>query len=114
MNTNNIKDFTERLEKMLLFQLTLNIKSGKLTPTDAQKITLEYLSLKPKSKEEILQGLINIGYKYDVVQPVIAKFSEEFDEEFKDQVLSKMHEKMGQGDIDSAIKAGKQKGPVHA
>lgn len=110
MEENSLRDFQERLEKMLLFQLTLNLKSGKLTAQDAQKIAQTYLDLKPNSKEEILQGLINIGHSYDVVQPVIAQFSEEFDEEFKNEVLSKMHEKMGQGDIDSAIEAGKQKG----
>lgn len=108
---NLLKDFKEKMEYDLLFQLTLNIKAGKLSLEEAQIIAKEYINLKPTSKETLLQGLIDIGCKHDVVQAVIAKFSEEFDQEFKDEVLSKMKDKMNSGDIEEAIKIGNiQKG----
>lgn len=110
----SFKDFQNRLEHMLLFQLTLNIKNGKLDPSDAQKIAQEYLQITAKTKEELLQGVINMGYTYTVIQPVIAKFSEEYDEEFRNDVLSHMKSKLQTGDMDGAIEEGKKTGGVHA
>lgn len=111
---NSFTDFQKRIEHMLLFQLTLNIKNGKLLPKDAQKISQDYLKITAQTKEELLQGLITIGHTYSVVNPVIAKFSSEYDEEFTKNVLSQIHDKIKKGDIESAAAISKQGGAVHA
>lgn len=109
----DLSDFQNRLERMLLFQLTLNIKNGKLLPSDAQKISQDYLKITAQTKEELLQGLINIGHTYSVVNPVIAEFSSEYDKEFTQNVLSQIQDKMKKGDIESAAAISKQGGAVH-
>lgn len=113
MSNSNLEDFTKRLEHMMLFQITTNLKSGKITVEEAQKISREYLALTPNSEEELLQAVINMGHHYPVLEPVIATFSTEYDEAFKNNVLSQMHEKINNNDIDSAVKLGKTEGPVH-
>lgn len=114
MNTQSLEEYGERMEHMILFQLTTNIKNGKLTVDEAQKIAQAYLKLQPTSREDLLQGVINMGHTYPVLGAVIASFSKEYDEEFKNDVLSQMHEKIHTGDIDSAVELGKQEGPAHA
>lgn len=96
-------NFINRLEATLLFQLTLNVKSGKITLDEAQVITSHYLSLQPTSKEELLQKLIELGRNHLVIEPVIAQYSQEFDNEFKETVLSQMRDKISHGDINSAV-----------
>ena len=110
----NFQDFQERLEHALLFQITLNLKNGRLDPSEAQKIASEYLQIAAKTKEELLQGVINMGHTYTVIQPVIAKFSEEYDEEFRNDVLSLMKSKLEAGNIEEAVEEGKKTGGVHA
>ncbi len=110
----SFKNFQERLEHMLLFQLTLNLKSGKLEPSEAQKIASEYLKIIAKTKEELLQGIINMGHTYVVIEPVVAKFCAEYDEDFRNDVLSHMKSKLQTGDMDGAIEEGKKIGGVHA
>lgn len=107
MDTTSFEDFTNRLEHMLLFQLTLNMENGRLSLEEGKEIAKAFLKIKATTKEELLQGLITIGNAHGVIQPTIAKFSEEFDHEFQNNVLSKMHTSITQGDIDSAIKIGK-------
>ena len=110
MQNTDLEDFTQRIEHMLLFQLTLNLKHGKLSVEDAQKIAKAYLSFKPNSKEELLESLITLGRTYIVIEPVVAAFSKEYDKEFKEKVLSQMKNNLDQGNIDAAVQAGKQGG----
>lgn len=98
----DLADFQKRLEHMLLFQITLNVKEGKISIEDAKRIADLYLQLQANSKEELLQGLIDMKYDYPVIEPVIAVFSKEFDTEFKNTVLPKVHQDIQNGNIDLA------------
>lgn len=109
-NSKDLVSFVERIEYMLLFQLTTNIKSGRLSIDEAQKIAKAYASFKPTSKEELLQSLIDLGRTYIVIEPVIATFTEEYDNDFKKDVLEKMNTKLTHGDMDGAIEEGKRGG----
>ena len=103
----NFDNFKDRLERMLLFQLILNMENGRLSLEEGKEIAKSYLKIKATTKEELLQGLITIGNTHSVIQATIAKFSEEFDREFQNDILSKMHSSITHGDIDSAIEIGK-------
>ncbi|MBP7832172.1 MAG: hypothetical protein KA035_00155 [Candidatus Levybacteria bacterium] len=100
-------EFSKELESALLFQLTLNIKEGRISLEEGKKIASLYLQIQATNKQELLKALIEIEQIHPVISPLIAKYMNDADTIETARKLQKMHEEIKKGNIEKALYVGK-------
>lgn len=100
--------FLEEIEKKLLEHITGNMEKGKITIEQSQQLAKEFLALLPVAdKEDLLKKLSVLGRTYPEAQAVYLDYALPYEEQQRQQKLTKMSELIKQGNIEQAISTAK-------
>jgi len=104
-----IKELQSTIEKELLFHIISNMKEANLSMSQAQALAADYYALLPAiNEDDLIQKLKLLAMKYAQAWKVFKKIGIPYIEEKKQQLLSQVHQAIGNNDIDTALKLTKE------
>lgn len=104
----NLEQFVNNIERDLLFQIIMNMRSMQTTVERAQKLAEEFMdSLPVEDKEEVIRTLKIMSEKYPEAQSLYIKYANEYFERKKYITVKKVLSHLKKGEIKRAVGTAK-------
>lgn len=98
------QEFLMDVEKDLLLHVTLNLKKGKISKNQAQKIAQNFLALFPiYSQEDLIKKLRTLSFTCEEGLEVFLKYAQPFYEEKKEEALQAALKEIKTGNLERAL-----------
>lgn len=100
----NLQIFINDIKREVLFHIIMDMRDNKLTISDAKDLATDFLSIFPVTDiKDLIYQLQLLGDLYHSIRLVFIKYANEYYDEEKEDILSKIPNYIHTGQINGAI-----------